>query len=419
MDPANIVDILGDEPTLFALGKHRELFETLCKMRLADQGTDFDFACVRETMLREGKYVFTFSELMEMANLTLRMNFLGDVQLLRDRARRRSIVNVGRSLMIALDEGSDPDEIAAKGLSGLMNTLQPAETLADDLWSIAHQVILRAESGILPDPIPTGFGHLDTLLGGGLRRKTIAILAARPAMGKSALAIQIARNAALAGKRVLVFSVEMSKESLAERVIAGEADLEPVALRVSYKKTDWGDVRRKIARLQNIGIRINDESDLTSARAAAIVYQVKAQDGKLDLIVVDYLQRLADSMTADENRNQALGRITGNFAILARKLNCAVLILSQLNRRVESAANKRPTLGDLRDSGEIEADADVVAFLYRPAYYPELATKDNQHTAELHVAKAREGPTGTVHLWWDAEHVRFRSVDIERGEQTA
>jgi replicative DNA helicase len=361
-------------------------------------------------MKRDGGNALNLGDLTGMLGEGLSLNHLADIELLRQARMRRRVLAVGRSLVQQMVEVmAPPEEAAAKAMGDLSDLMEPIEASVQTLWNVANQVMIEAEAGKAPDTLPSGLEALDAALGDGLRRRTLTVIAGRPSMGKSALATQIGLHAATSGRRVLLFSLEMSAKALVTRMIATEAGLEPVLLRrAKLNLTDWPRIRRDLMKWSEAEFYVDDDAALTSARAAAVVREVKTRHG-LDLIIVDYLQRMADVMRSNENRNQLLGQITRAFAILGRQLDCAVILVSQLNRKPESAANRRPSLSDLRDSGEIEADADNVLLLYRRSYYDREA---DQHEAELIVAKQREGPTLSVPLYWEAERVRFRSVDV-------
>jgi replicative DNA helicase len=193
--------------------------------------------------------------------------------------------------------------------------------------------------------IPTGFCDLDTMLGGGLRRGTLTVIAARPSFGKSALTTQIAVNMAKAGKKVLVFPIEMSANSVVSRIMASESLIEPVLLRKGI--ADWSRVRQSVSKLNESHLWLEDDAGLTSQKAIAVARELSARLGGLDLVVVDYIQRFSDIPT--DNRNQWLGKVTKSFTVLARQVECPVILVSQVNRGVETSSEKRPTLASLRD----------------------------------------------------------------------
>lgn len=256
---------------------------------------------------------------------------------------------------------------------------------------------------------PTGFADLDDKLG-GLQRGSLVILAARPSMGKTALAMDFARHAALRhSKRVGVWTLETPDVDLGKRLLGAEAgvDLSEVA-KNKAAPADWAKLSAAAGKISTSGLVIYDcASSLQQIRADA---RRAAAKGGLDMVVVDYLQ-LMSSSSRHENRTQEVSALSRGLKTLARELNVVVVCLSQLNRSLESRSDKRPMMSDLRESGAIEQDADVILFLYREAYYNPECGND---CTELGVAKNRNGPTGRVELIFEPRFVRFRSASWRR-----
>jgi replicative DNA helicase len=280
--------------------------------------------------------------------------------------------------------------------------------------------------------LPTGLKDLDEVLG-GLHRSDLVIVAARPGMGKTALATGIAFHCARqqvefdAGElrqcHVGFFSLEMSSEQLGTRILASEAGISSDRMRkgeLSGKEMDR--VLSVVPELEALPLYVDDGAALTIAALRTRARRLKRQHG-LDLIVVDYLQLLqGSSQRKNDNRVQEVSEITRGLKTLAKELDVPVVALSQLSRNVESRSDKRPQLSDLRDSGSIEQDADVVIFVYREEYYLERGTQeqraqlsDVEGMAELHIAKHRQGPTGLVKVRFDGPTTRFTDVDRSDG----
>lgn len=257
--------------------------------------------------------------------------------------------------------------------------------------------------------IPTGFKELDKL-SAGLQSAELIVVAARPSIGKTAICLNIASHAAIHEKKtVAIFSLEMSKDQLVQRLICSEAQVNAQKFRTGYlEEGDWPNITSAIALLSEAPIFIDDTPDITVMEMRSKARRLKAKYG-LDFLIVDYLQMIRGHQRA-ENRNQEISEISRQLKNLAKELNIPVVAVSQLSRAVESRADKRPLLSDLRESGAIEQEADLVAFIYRDDFYNPQTEKKN--IAEIIVAKQRNGPVGTIELVFLKEYTRF--VDLER-----
>lgn len=264
--------------------------------------------------------------------------------------------------------------------------------------------------------IPTGFRLLDSVLT-GMGRSDLIILAARPGMGKTSFALNIATNVAKKqAVPVAVFSLEMTKDQLVSRVLSSEAGIDSHVFRQGgLSAEDWSDLATASDQLAKAPIYLDDTSNITVPEIKAKVRRINQDPSKpnIGLIVIDYLQ-LMNSGKKTESRVQEISEITRNMKIMAKELGAPVIALSQLSRSAEKSGRDRPALSDLRDSGSIEQDADVVMFLYRDAYYNKDEEADST-TAECIVAKNRHGETSTVPLAWDGAHTRFTDVDFSHG----
>ncbi len=258
--------------------------------------------------------------------------------------------------------------------------------------------------------VPTGFFDFDRMTS-GMQAGDLIVLAARPSMGKTALAINIAEHVALAeGLPVAVFSMEMGAAQLAVRVVGSIGRIDQGRLRTG-KLTDeeWPRLTEAIEKLRNVSLHIDESPGLTPSELRARARRLARAQGKLGLIVVDYLQLMSGSSSAaEENRATELGEISRGLKMLAKELQCPVIALSQLNRSVETRTDKRPMMSDLRESGAIEQDADVIMFIYRDDYY----NKDSKEpgVAEIIIGKQRNGPTGTVKLAFLKPLTKFESL---------
>ncbi|MBE6895286.1 MAG: replicative DNA helicase [Ruminococcaceae bacterium] len=262
--------------------------------------------------------------------------------------------------------------------------------------------------------IPTGFSYLDKMLT-GLGRSDLVILAARPGMGKTSFVLNIATNVAKRGMPVAVFSLEMTKEQLTSRIISAEAHIDSQIMRSGNIQVDeWDNISRAVGEISDLPIYLDDTSNVSVSDIKAKIRRLNQDPNKenVGLVVIDYLQ-LMSTGKRNESRVQEISEITRNLKIMAKELNVPLICLSQLSRSAEKGQGRdaRPALSDLRDSGSIEQDADVVLFLYRDAYYSQDEDVD-QTKAECIVAKNRHGEVGKVYLGWDGAHTRFYNIDF-------
>ncbi|HBE06943.1 MAG TPA: replicative DNA helicase [Firmicutes bacterium] len=259
--------------------------------------------------------------------------------------------------------------------------------------------------------IPTGYADLDRLTS-GWQPSDLIIIAARPSMGKTTFTLNLAQQAAVDMKiPVIYFSLEMSKEQLAQKLLCAEAGVDSQRLRTGQLvESDWPKLSYALGRLSEANMFIDDTPGISAMEIRAKARRIKAEHN-LGLIVIDYLQ-LMQSRTRSENRQQEVADISRSLKALARELAVPVIACSQLSRAVEQRAQKVPSLADLRESGSLEQDADIVAFLYRDDYYnPDT---DKKNITELIIAKHRNGPTGSIELYFQKEYSKFESLDKYR-----
>ncbi|MEK7084895.1 MAG: replicative DNA helicase, partial [Patescibacteria group bacterium] len=263
--------------------------------------------------------------------------------------------------------------------------------------------------------IPTGFKDLDIILA-GFQRSDLIIIAARPSFGKTAFALDIARHAAVKNKIPTgIFSLEMSTQQLVDRFIAAEARVDLWKLRtgrLSENSDDFLRIQGALGKLSEAPLFIDDEASNNVLQMRAMARRLQAEHGQLGLVIIDYLQ-LMQPKTSSENMVQQITEISRSLKGLARELNVPVVAISQLSRAVEQRHPPIPRLSDLRESGSIEQDADVVIFLYREDRYKENSSKQNQ--ADIIVAKHRNGPLGKISLYFDQEKVTFSALEQETG----
>ena len=313
----------------------------------------------------------------------------------------------GRPVAAILDEAEQKIFNIGEEGARTKQGFQSMDTLVVDLLDRVQEM---ADNPNDVTGVPTGFYDLDRMTA-GFQAGDLIVLAARPSMGKTALAINIAEHVALnEGLPVAVFSMEMGAAQLAVRIVGSIGRIDQGHLRTG-KLTDeeWPRLTEAIEKLRTISLHIDESAGLTSSELRANARRLSRQCGKLGLIVVDYLQLMSGSSSDGENRATELGEISRGLKMLARELQCPVIALSQLNRSVEQRPDKRPMMSDLRESGAIEQDADIIMFIYRDEYYTKDACKE-PGVAEVIIAKQRNGPTGVVKLAFMNRITKFESL---------
>ena len=313
----------------------------------------------------------------------------------------------GRPVAAILDEAEQKIFNIGEEGARTKQGFQSMDTLVVDLLDRVQEM---ADNPNDVTGVPTGFYDLDRMTA-GFQAGDLIVLAARPSMGKTALAINIAEHVALnEGLPVAVFSMEMGAAQLAVRIVGSIGRIDQGHLRTG-KLTDeeWPRLTEAIEKLRTISLHIDESAGLTSSELRANARRLSRQCGKLGLIVVDYLQLMSGSSSDGENRATELGEISRGLKMLARELQCPVIALSQLNRSVEQRPDKRPMMSDLRESGAIEQDADIIMFIYRDEYYTNDACKE-PGVAEVIIAKQRNGPTGVVKLAFMNRITKFESL---------
>ena len=400
------------EPKSFSLRSHQTIYKA--SLALYSEGKPTDLMTVT-TWLSDHKLLEKAGGQLGLTQLLDRTVSATNIDqyglLISDKQTRRNLIESAHKIIELAEDTSQPLEtVIQKSEEQIANISQSksqqdlvsiGETLIDTFQEIED----RSESKI-PPGVPSGFYDLDTMTG-GFQRSDLIIVAGRPAMGKTALAVQFGFKIAKKGLPVAVFSLEMSKGQLVQRLLAGEAKIESTRLRAgNIQQEEWEPLTEAISKLAELPIFIDDSSNPTVSEIKKKAQKLQAEnDGKLGLILIDYLQ-LMDG--GSDNRVQELSRITRGLKGMAKDLNVPVVVLSQLSRSVEQRTNKRPMLSDLRESGSIEQDADLVMMIYRDDYY-NPNTSDGG-IAELILAKHRNGPTGTVKLLFDSQFTQFKNM---------
>jgi len=337
----------------------------------------------------------------------------------------RQLISVAGDIATIGYEGSSDSDVSLRDAEALLYGVRTTRATGDfqHIRTILDEYMEQTASIDFDDasltPIQTGFPDLDKILGNGLSRSDLIVLAARPSLGKSSLAFNIARNAAEKQIRTGIFSLEMSAEQIGNRLLSAEAAVDSHRLRLGVlSESEERRVLDAIGLLSELPIYMDDTPIQGTVEIRGKARRLQAEKG-LDLIIVDYMQLMANSNRRSDNRTQEMGEISRSLKGLARDLNVPVLALSQLSRASEHRPSHRPILSDLRESGSIEQDADVVAFIYREDHYTtredwerrEPSRPYPENIAEIIVAKHRNGPTGAVPLYFRKELVKFESLE--------
>ncbi len=398
----------------FYLSVNREIFDVICTM--FNYSKPIDAVTLLDEMKLQGVYNehSTQNYLVELMRVTPTSANVGQyIAIVRDKALLRGIAETAAEISAMVSEGAGSSdemlESAERRIYALrqgrnINGLEPISNILSDVYR--HLAELVKNKGKLPG-LSTGLSSLDDIIM-GLNNSDFIILASRPGMGKTSLAMNIALNVGKkSGKAVAVFSLEMSKQQLAMRLISADAFVDGKKLQTGLLSTDdWKKISASAASIGATKIQIDDNSTLTVSDMNAQCRRV--QD--LGLVVIDYLQLRTSAGNGDsESRLQAVSEISRMLKIMAKELNVPVLCLSQLSRASTQRTDKRPVLSDLRESGSLEQDADIVLGLYRDDYFNRES--DQHNSAELIVMKNRHGRTGTVELQWLPEYTTYTAVD--------
>jgi replicative DNA helicase len=409
-----VLEILRDDD--FYSEMHQEIYRVVLELFRKSEPVDIltvsEELKTRNTLEMVGgrAYVAQLSTLVPSTS-----NAAEYARIVAEKAVLRRLISASSEIMEqAYREKIEPETVldhAEQAIFEIAQTRQKKdfEPLKEVLYSNLKKIdeVSKLDGGLTG--VTTGFLDLDAKTS-GLQKSDLIMLAARPSMGKTALALNIAQQAALKGKaRVLIFSLEMPKEQLGQRLLSIESRVDMQKIKTGrLERGDWDQLYLAIDKLSKAEIYIDDTPGINVLEIKNKSRRLKAEKG-LDLIIVDYLQ-LMSFEGRSESRQQEITSISRFLKHLAREMECPVLVLSQLSRAPEQRTDHRPILSDLRESGSIEQDADIVMFLYRDEYYNPNTEKPN--ICEVNIAKQRSGPTGTVELTWLGKYTRF--VDTSR-----
>ena len=408
------------QPQDFYLRQNREIFETIYSMFLYSK--PIDGVTVAREMEKNGVYRDdTRAYLLQLMEVTpTSANVMEYASIIRDKALLRAMAKAAGDISAMVQEGvgsagelltSAEQKIYAIRQGRGAQEMTPIGAVLEDVM----EQLAKLTAGSEPPGLSTGLSAVDRKIN-GLNKSDLLLLAARPGMGKTSMALNVALSVAKASdKTVAIFSLEMSKEQLVTRLLANEGLIENTRLATgNLRESDWEKIALAASVLNKTNIRIDDNPLLTVADMNAKCRRLE----NLGLVVIDYLQLMTSAGGegySGENRQQAVSDISRMLKIMAKELQVPVLCLSQLSRANEKREDKRPMLSDLRESGAIEQDADIVMFLYRDDYYNEDSEKRN--IAECIVAKNRHGETGKVELRWMPDYTAFSTLENRYEEQ--
>ena len=426
-----LVELL--RPEMFYARQNGQIFAEM--VRLFTAGQTVDFVTLLDAVTGEGVFESADAAKVYLTGLAETVPSISNVQayakIVQEKYLVRQLMGAAKDILEQSGEEPDADLLLESAEQKIYEIRSGRDTSAlTSISSVIVDTLVNLQKIAGPDRdkyagIPTGFTYLDTVLT-GMGRSDLIILAARPGMGKTSFALNIATNVAKKQKiPVAIFSLEMTKDQLTSRILSAEAGIDSQAFRTGkLKDEDWDDLARASEILHDAPIYMDDTSGITIPEVKAKIRRINQDPSRPDigLVIIDYLQ-LMTSGRRTENRVQEISDITRNLKIMAKELNVPVIALSQLSRSAEKATGRsdhRPQLSDLRDSGSIEQDADVVLFLYRQAYYNSHQDgaeeqQADERTAECIVAKNRHGETSTVQLGWDGAHTRFMNLDFSNG----
>jgi replicative DNA helicase len=417
---SKVVEVVDAE--CFYHEKHVLIFKAM--MAMFERGVTIDLVSLSDQLQRDGTLervggMFALTEISVRTVSSANVEYHARIVL--ERFLKRQLIKVA-------------GEIAQQCYDETTDALDEVDRAEQRIFEVAEKRLRRSYSGmkkLTKDAIerifsmsagegdgitgvPTGFTQLDQLLS-GLQPSDLVIVAARPSMGKTAFALSVAREASRRGKAVGIFSLEMSAQQLVLRLISADAAVGLQALRSGrLSNAEMHEIVTRVDSLMNAQIYIDDSAGLSPVEFRAKCRRMKMEH-KIDLVMVDYLQLMHAPKA--ESREREISVISHTLKAVAKELNIPVIALSQLNRTLEARADKRPMLSDLRESGSIEQDADVVMFIHRPEYYKITAFEDGRSTeniAEIIVGKQRNGPTGDIRLFYQKELAAFHDLTFNR-----
>jgi len=407
-----VVNLLSYDDFYYEANK--EIYDSIKQTHM--QNIPVDAVTVFEELKKRGKidYIGGFEYLATLTeNIITSKNVEAYCNIIREKSTLRKLIGASQEIIEKSykedDEVQRIIELAEQRIFSISQnrSINTFSEIKEVLMTVFNQLEERAKSGGGITGLATGYTDLDRMTS-GLQKSDLILLAARPSMGKTALALNIAMNVVKNGASVALFSLEMSEEQYVQRIISQEAMVDSTKLRTgNLDDDDWTRLINTMSLISNYKIYIDDTPSVTLFEMMSKCRRLKIEKG-LDLIVVDYLQLMSDGGRTD-NRQQEISNISRGLKALARELDCPVLALSQLSRAPELRNDHRPVMSDLRESGAIEQDADVVMMLYRDEYYNKEESEKKGIT-DVIITKQRNGPVGTVELAWIGQYTKFGNI---------
>ncbi|WP_343784002.1 replicative DNA helicase [Alkalibacillus silvisoli] len=400
---------------------HKRIFEIM--LRLMDKGEPIDLVTVT-TALTDAEMlndVGGVSYLTDIANsVPTAANIDYYARIVEEKSTLRSIISAATGIVTrTFEENEEVTELLDHAEKTILDISQDKSSgkfrnIKDVLINVYDNIEQLHHHDEEVTGVATGFRDLDQITS-GFQKNDMIIIAARPSVGKTAFALNIAQNVAIhSSENVALFSLEMGAEQLVSRMLCAEGNIDAQRLRTGkLEEEDWGKLTMAMGSLSNAGIYIDDTPGVKINEIRSKCRRLKQESG-LGMIMIDYLQLIQGPPGGSESRQQEVSEISRSLKALARELEVPVIALSQLSRGVEQRQDKRPMMSDLRESGSIEQDADIVGFLYRDDYYEEDSEKEN--IIEIIIAKQRNGPVGTVDLAFVKEYNKFVDLDRRYGE---
>ena len=414
----DLVEII--KPEMFYTRQNAQIWSEMLRLFTSDQ--TIDFVTLLDAVISDGVFASADEAKVYLTGLAETVPSISNVkayaQIVQEKYLVRQLMGVAKDIL--QDAGDEPDadlllENAEQRIYEIRSGRDSSALTPLSSSMVETLTNLQKISGPDADKykgIPTGFRLLDTVLT-GLGRGDLIILAARPGMGKTSFALNIATRVAMQQKvPVAIFSLEMTKEQLTNRILSAEAGIDSQAFRTgALRAEDWEYLALATEKLHDAPIYMDDTSGITITEMKAKIRRVNQDPSRpnVGLIVIDYLQLMHVGGRHMDNRVQEVAEISRSLKIMAKELNVPVVCLSQLSRASEQRSDKRPMLSDLRESGAIEQDADIVMFIYRDDYYDDES--ENKNIAEIIIAKNRHGATGTIELQWVGQYTTFSNPD--------
>lgn len=408
-----IINLLSTEDFYFEANK--EIYDAIKNVHMQNIPVDA-LTVTEELKIREKiNFIGGFEYLVKLTdNIITSKNVEAYCNIIKEKSTLRKLISTSNEIIEkGYKENEEVQKIIELAETRIFSISQNRNInsftdIKDVLMNVFNQLEERAMTKGSLTGITTGYDDLDRMTS-GMQRSDLILLAARPSMGKTALALNIAMNAVKSGASCALFSLEMSKEQYVQRIISMESMVESNKLRSgNLDDEDWNRLLATMSTVSNYNVFIDDTASISMFEMMSKCRRLKMEKG-LDIIIVDYLQLMSDGSSNSSNRQQEISNISRGLKALARELNCPVIALSQLSRAPELRQDHRPIMSDLRESGAIEQDADVVMMLYRDEYYHKEESEKKGIT-EVIITKQRNGPVGTVELAWIGQFTKFGNI---------